>query len=81
MVKLACVNELAGVMIDRFGKDIAILKVDDAHFTVTVRVSVSRQFLSWVFALGEGIKIVGPQAVVEQMREEAERLVRQYQER
>lgn len=81
MVKLECVNELAGVMIDRFGKDIAILKVDDAHFTVTVRVAVSRQFLSWVFALGEGVKIVGPQVVVEQMREEAKRLVRQYQER
>ena len=79
-VKLLCDNTFAGVMIDRFGKDIFMVPVDDSHFTVSVNVAVSRQFLAWVFALGEGVKIVEPQSVVEQMKEEAERLMRQYSE-
>ena len=79
-VKLLCDNAFAGVMIDRFGKDIFMVPVDDSHFTVSVNVAVSRQFLAWVFALGEGVKIVEPQSVVEQMKEEVGRLMRQYSE-
>ena len=79
MVKIECENYLAGVMIDRFGKDVPMVKKDEKHFTVTVKVAVSRQFLTWVMALGEGAKIVGPDAVVEQIKEEIERLYRQYQ--
>lgn len=78
MVKILCYNSLAGVMIDRFGKDISLIPVDEEHFSVTVRVAVSRQFLSWVMALGEGAKIIGPDVVVEQVKTEVERLVKQY---
>ncbi len=77
-VKILCKNDLAGVMIDRFGKDVMMLKADAEHFYVNVKVAVSRQFLAWVIALGEGAKIVGPEMVVEQMRMEANRLVEQY---
>lgn len=77
-VKILCKNNLAGVMIDRFGKDVMMLKADAEHFYVNVKVAVSRQFLAWVIALGEGAKIVGPESVVEQMRREAQRLVEQY---
>ncbi len=78
MVKIECENALAGVMIDRFGKDVAIMKKDGEHFTVIVKVAVSRQFLSWVIALGEGAKIVGPESIVEQMKKEVDRLTKQY---
>ena len=78
LVKIQCVNELAGVIIDRFGKEISMIPVDGKHFTASVRVAVSRQFLSWVMALGEGAKIVGPEPVVEQVREETKRLMQQY---
>lgn len=78
MVKILCHNFLAGVMIDRFGKDISLIPIDEEHFSVTVRVAVSRQFLSWVMALGEGAKIIGPDVVVEQVKTEVERLVKQY---
>jgi predicted DNA-binding transcriptional regulator YafY len=78
IVKLECENEFAGVMIDRFGRDISLKPIDETHFTVNVNVSVSRRFLAWIFALGEGVKIVSPETVVEQMRQEAERLTKQY---
>lgn len=77
-VKLLCENSFAGVMIDRFGKDVFLVPADETHFTVNVNVAVSRQFLAWVIALGEGVKIVEPESVVRQMREEVERLMRQY---
>ena len=77
-VKILCKNDLAGVVIDRFGKDVTMFKADAEHFYVNVKVAVSRQFLAWVIALGEGAKIVGPESVVEQMRMEAQRLVEQY---
>lgn len=53
-------------------------QTDDEHFTVNVDVHVSRQFLGWVFSLGESIKIIGPDNVVEQMHKEIERLITQY---
>ena len=77
-VKLLMENRLAGVIIDRFGKDVMLIPADERHFTVNVNVRVSSQFLGWIFSLGEGAKIIGPDGVVEQMRGEAERLIGQY---
>ena len=77
-VKLRCKNELVGVMIDRFGKNIMLRPVDKEHFEVNVEVAVSGQFLGWIIALGEGVKIVGPDVVVEKMNQEIERLIAQY---
>ncbi len=77
-VKLLVKNSLAGVIIDRFGKNVMLIPADDEHFTVNVDVHVSRQFLGWIFSLGEDIKIVGPDVVVDQMKMEAARLIKQY---
>ena len=77
-VKLECINEYAGIIIDRFGKDVSLIKLDDKHFTVNVNVAFSKQFMAWVIALGEGARIVGPEKVLKQMQEETDRLVRQY---
>ena len=77
-VKLLVKNNLVGVIIDRFGKNVILFPTDDEHFTVNVNVHVSRQFLGWLFSLGDGIKIVGPDDVVEQMRSEIKRLIEHY---
>ena len=77
-VKLLVDNSLAGVIIDRFGKEVMMIPADPEHFTVNVTVMVSSVFLGWVFSLGERVKILGPEEVVGRMREEGERLVRQY---
>lgn len=78
-VKLLVHNSLAGVMIDRFGKDIMMIPVDENHFTVNIEVRVSGQFLGWIIALGAGVKIVGPDEVVNQMKCEIRRLQKQYE--
>jgi len=60
MVRLLCVNSMAGVMIDRFGKEVMMRRLSDTHFAASVRVNVSPQFFGWVFGLGSGVKIEGP---------------------
>lgn len=77
-VKLLVENSLSGVMIDRFGSDLMMIPVDEGHFTVHVNVRVSGHFLGWIISLGEGVKIVGPDEVVERMRTEIARLAKQY---
>lgn len=77
-VKLLVENTLAGVIIDRFGKDIMLIPSDEEHFTVNVDVHVSTQFFGWIISLGERVKILGPEEVVAQMKEEIQRLARQY---
>lgn len=77
-VRLLVNNTLAGVIIDRFGKDVMLVPADEEHFIVNVTVHVSRQFTGWIMSLGDGIKIVGPDPVVDQMRNEIRRLKRQY---
>ena len=79
-VKLLVKNDLAGVMIDRFGKDIMLIPADKEHFTVNVDVQVSGQFLGWIISLGKDVKIVSPDRVVEKMKKEIERLTGQYME-
>lgn len=69
-VTLVCDNFMAGVIIDRFGKDIMIMPVDEGHFKVSIKASVSSQFFGWVFSLKGNVKITGPDWVVAAMREE-----------
>lgn len=78
-VRIEARNEMAGVLIDRFGKDIVISRTDDPDwFLTSVDVRVSRLFLGWIFALGDGVRIVGPEEVVKMACEEAARLLGQY---
>ena len=56
-------NRMMGVVIDKFGKDVVVLKEDDRHFRITVPVAVSNQFVGWVFGLGNTVKIVAPESV------------------
>ena len=77
-ITLEAENEFAGVLIDRFGKDIIIRQVDAEHFRTVVNVAVSNQFLGWIMALGNGVKIVSPESVVERMRQEIKLLNEMY---
>ena len=77
-VRIECDNSFAGVMIDRFGKDVSMIRLDEKRFVVKVEVAVSRQFLAWIIGLGEGVTLAGPDSVVEMMNAEIDRLVKQY---
>ena len=72
-VKLAFKDEMVGVMIDRFGRDIPIISSSENGWSETyVDVALSGHFFGWVFALGTNVKVVGPDSVVKEMREQLE---------
>lgn len=77
-VTLKCKNEMAGVIIDRFGTEVNITKTTRENFTVRVSVQVSPQFLGWVFSLGDGVEIVAPASVREKMKKSLKDLAKAY---
>ena len=66
------------MVIDRFGKDVRMLKVDDEHFRVVVKVAASSHFIHWVMALGEGAKIIEPKSLVKKVQDEIKHLAEQF---
>ena len=71
MVKLKFRDDLVGVIIDRFGKDITIRPSSEKGWSeARVEVAVSDQFFGWIFALGQGIKLLEPEDVVEKLKAE-----------
>ena len=77
-VRLICKNELAGVMIDRFGDEVLLHPMDNDYFSVAVKVNVSSQFFGWIFALGDGVKIESPKEVAELFKEQIQSVMRNY---
>lgn len=68
-VKLRFENSLAGVVVDRFGRDIMLIPDGKDHFTFTVQVSVSPNFLGWLAGFGGRAAITFPNSAVSQYRE------------
>lgn len=66
-VSLRVSNDLAGVIIDRFGKNIIMVPDGDNHFSVNVKIAVSSQFYSWIFGFGNKMEIIEPEDVRREM--------------
>ena len=77
-VKLRIKNDAAGIFIDRFGTDISFKPDGEGFSTFYVKIRISDQFFSWIFALGEMVKIIGPESVVEQAKKFIGRLDEMY---
>lgn len=66
-VSIEFANELVGVVFDRFGVDIPIIKKDEEHFICHVKVAVSPHFLSWIISFGNKAKIISPDSVIDDL--------------
>ena len=70
-VKLSFADEMVGVFIDRFGRDITVRPSKSKGWSeINVDVALSDQFLGWIFALGSKVKILGPKNVVTKFKKE-----------
>ena len=68
-VKLRFENKLAGVVVDRFGKDILMTPHGDSHFTFQAQIALSPNFFAWLCRFAGRATIVYPQSAVEAFRE------------
>lgn len=71
-------NQMCGVFLDRFGKEISFRTVDEDHSFVAVNVAISPQFFGWIFSLGKDVKVTGPDEVVNEMREFGKNFMENY---
>ena len=62
-VTLGFENRFAGIIIDRFGTDIDIRKIDNEWANARVEVALSGQFYGWITSLGGNVVIESPVSV------------------
>ncbi|WP_044959304.1 helix-turn-helix transcriptional regulator [Butyrivibrio sp. WCD2001] len=75
MVTLTVKDEMVGVIIDRFGKNITIKPSKKKGWSdARVEVAVSDQFFGWIFGLGTSVKITAPASVVKAYKTEINNL-------
>ena len=72
-------NRMMGAVMDRFGRDVVVMKEDERHFRITVPVAVSNQFYGWVFGLGKMVRIVSPESVKEGMKKALADIAQRYE--
>ena len=63
-VKLQVDNDFIGVIVDRFGSDIYVVRHNEHSFTVNVHVMLSPQFYAWLFGLSGKVKILSPEKAI-----------------
>lgn len=78
-VDLRLKNELIGVIMDRFGEKTIIRKCGKDYFETTVEVILSQKFFSWVYGMGEGIKILSPSDVISRFIEYTKKITAIYE--
>ncbi len=65
-VRIRFSNILIGVVLDRFGNDIDIIKEDESNFYIDTDIDTSPQFFGWLTGLGSQAVILAPVTVKNQ---------------
>lgn len=68
-IRLRCHTSMIGVMVDTFGRDVAIRPDEEDYVMVRMDVAVSPQFFGWLTGLGTRVQIVAPEEVKEEYKE------------
>ena len=68
-VTLVCDVEVMKGVLDAFGMDIKVEKVDEDHFRTTVMVCASPTFYGWVFQWDGKVRSEGPEEVAMEYKE------------
>lgn len=79
-VTLCCEESMTGVLIDRFGTEVAMRPKDETHILVRVNVAVSRQFFGWITGLGAAVRIVSPERTVLEYQQYLDEILKQYRQ-
>ena len=77
-VKMRFTNDLAGVVLDRFGRESMLIPDGDDHFTYTASVTVADTFFGWVCQFAGRATVEYPPHVRQQYREFLEKNLAQF---
>ena len=78
-VTFRAMNHILEAFIDRFGTRGALYSCDgDKYFTVTVKVSVSKQLYGWLCGMGNQVKVLSPDWVVKDFTAHLDKMMSLY---
>ncbi|MBM7702248.1 helix-turn-helix transcriptional regulator [Metabacillus iocasae] len=78
-LKVHFTYSLLNVVIDRFGIEADIRKVDDTYFELRTKAKMSKGLIGWLLTWGSEAKVISPEHVVEEVKEEIRRMQKVYE--
>jgi predicted DNA-binding transcriptional regulator YafY len=69
---------LINVVIDRFGREVAVRPVEEDTFRMSTQAIISDGLVRWLLTWGSDAKVLTPLSLVERMREESEKFYKKY---
>ncbi len=79
-IDLRCKSGLLEQVLDRFGESIFIRDGGEGHFVFTVSAQVSEGLIGWLLQFGDGIEVLSPADLRNQMGEKIAALQKMYRE-
>lgn len=79
-VTMQCHETMVGVMIDRFGKEVSMRRMESGWFQVRTQIAVSAHFFGWLAGMNGKIKITAPEEVAIEAREYLKGVLEQWEE-
>lgn len=77
-VELICRNALIESVLDRFGEDIHIMRVNDDKFKLTVDAAVSEGLVSWIMQFGGKMQVSKPKTLKKMVTDRASEIMKLY---
>ena len=74
-------NKVLGVVYDKFGTDIPLVRHGDGTVTFSADVQLSPPFFAWICELGDSLKVIAPKDVVVWIRDELKKRLQNYEEK
>lgn len=78
-IKIEFDATLLNVVIDRFGKDASIKPLSDDRFLLSTKAKISIGLIGWILTWGQKAKVISPESLVDQVREEVQAMHEQYE--
>ncbi|WP_406944172.1 helix-turn-helix transcriptional regulator [Halobacillus sp. SY10] len=78
-IKIEFDASLLNVVLDRFGKDASIKAISDDRFILSTKAKMSIGLIGWILTWGHKAKVVSPESLVAQVKEEVQKMSKQYE--
>lgn len=80
LIRLEFNTKLINVVIDRFGLEADIRKVDDSTFILTTMASVSDGLIGWILTWGHDVKVLSPDHLRDRLKDVSQKMWEQYKD-
>lgn len=67
-------DALIGIIFDRFGENTQMIRQDEHTCIATVDIQKSPTFWGWLFTFGQDMKMLAPEPLVKDWKEQIEKL-------